>query len=129
MSLAPLFGGLNSFATAMLEASPLRCRVLRQTLMDDGRGGKTETFVPPAGDSIPCLYTPFAGFSGRSQVMGAVPTASGQYQITLPAGTDVKAKDRIKILAQGAEPERTFEIDHLLHATGIVLEVVGVLRG
>jgi head-tail adaptor len=129
MSLAPLFGGMNVIATAFLEASPFRCQVLRQTLTDDSRGGKTETFAPVSDDLIPCLYAPFSGISGNSQVMGGMTTASSQYQITLPSGTGVMAKDRIKILAHGDESERVFEIDHLLRASGIVIEAIGVLRG
>src|SRR2546430_2121214 len=89
-----------------------RCFVMRlpadQTTAKTAYGRSPNSnalFVPTTADAIKCQVNPVAG--GEKSEGGAL-TAVGDHVVLLEAGADVTEKDRLKVLALGAIPERYF---------------------
>jgi hypothetical protein len=122
-----LFDDLRTVVTDILNTqAPDLCNIERPGLVDDGRGGKSADYSAVNSTPISCLYEPL---KGSDQLIASAPAGFTIYRVTLPAGTDVKGKDRIKVLARGSEPARTFEVSHVLQQMGVVIEVIGTLKG
>jgi len=79
---------------------PDTATIERDTLGSDGSGGQTVTSTATTGPFACRVAMP----SGREEVIAGRLDAVGIWTITLPAGTDVKAQDRILV------GSRTFEV-------------------
>lgn len=101
------------------------CNIERKTLDDDGNGGKAETWEAINDDPLPCVAYPG---SGRTHLLGEVPTARTAFTVIVAGGTDVKGKDRVRLLAGGTEPERLVDISHVLPQMGVIVEIVGLVN-
>lgn len=82
------------------------CQILRATVTDDGRGGQTDSWN--VSSTVACRLMPFKGSLEGLQAGGVFVTV-GAFFISLPSGTDVTPKDRIKITTKN---NRTFEVKH-----------------
>jgi hypothetical protein len=107
---------------------PYRCNVLRAILVDDGRSGKREDWAAVNTEPIACSVAPFSGGSGKSEVEGEKPTAIGMCLITLPAGTDVKASDRIQMTAPTSEAGKVYQLDNAVPGTIVNIQMAGRIR-
>ena len=92
---------LTAMRTTLDGSLPDLADISRSTPTSDGRGGTTLVWATVA--SVPCRVAPDVAFAGESVVADRV-TVTQRWTITLPAGTNVSARDRILIGA------RTFEV-------------------
>lgn len=93
---------LTAMKTTLDASLPDTCTVYRLTRTSDGAGGYTEAWAA-TGAAVACRVSP-AGTGAEREVaarLGAVAT----WMVTLPAGTDVTAKDKILTSTQTLQVE------------------------
>lgn len=118
--LSPLGQALNQLA-AITTTTPGAstaidlCNILRKpeaTASDDyGAAGGGE-YVPVNGAPVSCEWAPLSTGkeAGVERLVAGQTKAVTFYKVLVPGATDVKAKDRLVILATDTEPERAFEV-------------------
>lgn len=103
------FNSLATIANRFAEVSfPDKCEISRPTFTRTEYGTTTPSYST-VESSVGCSWGP-AGKDAKEYVRAAKLTGVTAYMITLPAATDIKAKDRIVVAPRGAEAERTFEV-------------------
>ena len=70
-------------------------RILKHTTESDGAGGKIETYVP--GEELPCRIAPVGRTAGRGSGAGDRISEASTHIATFPAGTEVRAVDRVEV--------------------------------
>lgn len=79
------------------ELMPNTADLLGRERASDGQGGKTETRKARA-KGVSCGLAPLRTRGGNAEkAAGGNPSATSQWVITFPAGTDVKATDQVAI--------------------------------
>jgi hypothetical protein len=92
---------LASLKAESLRAMPDTATILRPTSVN-GPGGQSQTFAPVG--TTPCRLTASV-LSGGSEQAGASKLVSIMaYMLTVPAGTDINARDRVQVA------DATFEV-------------------
>ena len=76
------------------EALPDMCQGRRKTAARDGMGGQNETWRTTA--IVACRVAP-SGYIPQERVIAERMAAASLWTLTLPAGTDVKAADRLAV--------------------------------
>lgn len=92
---------------AITLALPDTAYVVRTLLVNDGKGGEVETTIdePP----FPALLVQWAGRRGGEEAdVGGRFEEAVRYKLVAPAGTDITARDQIKVTSAGVN--RTFEV-------------------
>jgi hypothetical protein len=104
---------------------PDTAAILRETLVDDGAGGRTAVEATVA--TVRCMIDtlPVSARLGQEMTQGGRLTAVTVYQAFLPAGTDCTAKDRLQALDRNGAAKGTFEVidTDLLRSNAAVLAV------
>lgn len=75
---------------------PDTCAIQRKTVGSDGGGGQTEIW-PDLATGMPCRVTPAVAIRLGSTVAGDRLDSTTTHVITLAAGTDIRAGDRIVV--------------------------------
>ena len=110
---------------------PDECSISRPTFTVGVYGSAPGTYSTVAS-SIGCAWAP-AGKTGQEYMRASQTNEMVAYMITLPSvisgiATDIKAKDRIVVVARGSEPQRTFEVKAILRNAGLPLDVLCTLE-
>lgn len=109
-----------------------RCSVVRDTTVNDGRGGWTET-PGTIVSGLPCTFVPRSTNQREVVVSGkVVGMADGDVWIQAQvdgSALDIKALDRIVIAALGTDPQRTCEVIFPAPHQGILYQVAVRLVG
>lgn len=116
MDLSGLLEGMQRIQSGFATALPFRCNILRATEQRDDFGRTPQTFAAINLTPIPCMYQPIKGSEKED---GGELTAIIGYLISLPSGTDVTAKDRIALAAQGNVAAMTFEVGSVGDDSGV----------
>lgn len=88
-------GELASLKAENLRAMPDTAMILRPTITN-GPAGARPTF-PPTGPTTPCRLGASVLSGGNEQAGPGQLVSIMTYALTVPAGTDVQAKDRVKV--------------------------------
>lgn len=97
-----------------------------ETTTKDSRGSDKKT-VTTAYEDVPVTWE--QSQNGRRVVIGDKPVAYGNYKFTFPAyqanGTRINltAGNKLKVLARGLEPVKTFSIVEIFDNQGVTWEV------
>ena len=97
--------GIQATVTSLL---PDLAQIQRATLASDGAGGQTGT--PTTIATVPCMVNDRRETASET-VAGERVSSTVEWVITLPAGTDVTARDRIIV------GTRTFQVTGVLAAS------------
>lgn len=90
---------------AMAAVRPERCSILRPARISDEAGGFTETY-DPVYTNIPSRVTP-QGMQPWEKIdrIGDRITSTSTFMIAMPAGTDCRPQDRIRVDTLGTSYE------------------------
>lgn len=99
-------GILTQLQVLSLRTFPDTAQIVRDTKVDDGRGGQTDSWN--VSSTVPCRLEPFMGRKGGDEEQrGDLFITAGYWRITLPSGTDITSKDRVTVTTKA---NRTFEV-------------------
>lgn len=95
---------LDNMRGAVIDALPVTGAIVRATPTADGLGG-TSLVWAAVRSSVPMRLAPFDGAAFADVEFQGRASNSKRWNLTLPAGTDVRSDDRVSI------DGRTFEVD------------------
>jgi hypothetical protein len=106
---------------------PFLCNILSFDDSSQGADGGLKPDFDTAFQNIPCSYEPKTRYVQNPEAGKRVPIV--QYEVMMPrkfnnAILDVKAGDRIDVLANGDEPGKSFEVIGVKNNFGVYLEAV-----
>lgn len=109
----------NRLAADMADLLPDEVALSRPTAASDGLGGRSNTFSQV--DTIPARVSVLSARQAE-EVVGAKVRDATYYRIALPAGTDVRLKDRVlyaglTLSVEFVPAPRSIEIDRVILAT------------
>lgn len=128
MSLAKVFDKLGQKIVPQIAAKvfPDTMIVLQDSLTSDGAGGQIHATPVEGenGDPIPCTYEPRGGVKST---IGDKTVSKTQYVIVFPTNQfdyllDITTGDRLKVLARGNQPDKTFKVINIANDSGVVNE-------
>ena len=115
-NLGDLLDGMQVIQSDLFKAMPFRCNILRASESKNDYGRTPQTFAPINLTPVPCSYQ---AVKGSEKDSGGEETAIIGYIVGLPVGTDVTAKDRIAIAAQGLVEAMTLEVESVGQDGGV----------
>jgi hypothetical protein len=104
---------------------PDLCNISRPTETPDVFGSSTSSYSNVA-TNVPCSWAPKSGAvegAVANRVRAAVP-----YEVKLAETTDVKAQDRVIILAREGEPQRTMEVKAVINSPTTEQTLIAVME-
>ena len=104
---------------------PDACFITRATETKDSGGATKTTWADVNTDAIPCSYEPR---TVRKQEIGGAWVSVGGYVLTIPTNQDstlidLRASDRIRVIARGNQPEKLFKVIGIKNDSGVINEV------
>lgn len=106
---------------------PDTCFIRRATETKDDGGAMESTWADDNATAIPCSYKPQTIRQKAEQ--GGKWISVLEYIVTMPTNQsaeliDITANDRLRVIARGNQPEKTFRIIAIKNKSGVVLEIV-----
>lgn len=114
---------LTSMRATLDESLPSTAAISRKTLASDGQGGRTETWATVA--TVACRVSPMETRGDDEQVQSDRPLSVGDFVITFPAGTDVRAVDRCivdSVTYEVVKPKPRESYELCLRADAVVVD-------
>lgn len=101
---------LTAMRATLVESLPGNAWIERDTLTDDGAGGKTASTTRTTDEPLPYRVAPVVSSSGAESVIGDAVTSAAMFTLTFEAGTDIRPRDRVV----DADDGRRFEVSRPL---------------
>ncbi len=99
--------------------------VLRESSTQNGRGGTRKTYNPTTAEALGCFYSVMDLNTEKLDEQRAAQRKPVIYRrFLLPSTTDVKADDKLRMEANGAEPQIEMEIVKPARIVGLFVEVI-----
>lgn len=114
---------LTSIRRTVEQSLPDRCTIRRATSASDSVGGWADTYADHQ-TGVPCRLATLQRVAGEQVAAGQL-DATGDWQLTLPAGTDVTTDDQVRVDTQGGV---VFEVMQVSDPRSQSSEVVVAMR-